>query len=362
MVWHWKKYLGGGAGIWITDINPTSSGIVGDKVYESAPSDSVLETCKSDTANVTVTFMADGAYSGEYAPTVDVNGVPCTNIVLRISASDARIFTGTVDITLVDIGNGTAIVTAHSSSGHSHTVIVELVMDGPDVIDVDLTKGVMPLLPNPEFAVGMRQTHLKEDDVYYIEALVENDAVLCEVDAFGAAKAGTLALGIPDSGGPGYRLCSGNIFASDQTGNLAVRVKARNAFGTYGASFTSTDTLPLIQETAPIGAFSITYPIGQAALKGSETADVEATVTNFIQGTDFIEYISVDSTLDIPLTDTYQLTKTVQRIAGDYVDTNNYRIRTILRSNGAAEVRNTNVKIANVAPNNRYNHSNFKVG
>lgn len=65
--------------VYITDIVPTSTGIVGQKVYDpnTVPANAVLTEASSDNAAVRVKIFAEGG-NAFYSPTITINGVQAT--------------------------------------------------------------------------------------------------------------------------------------------------------------------------------------------------------------------------------------------------------------------------------------------
>ena len=95
------------------------------------------------------------------------------------------------------------------------------------------------------------------------------------------------------------------------------------------------------------------YPVGQFALKNSESATVNVTETNV----DTVSYSSSNSQLSI--TDpTTTGNKTVTRIAGGYnINTNNLSVTVGKTSNATSATFSTVVWIAHDAPNHNHNAS-----
>jgi hypothetical protein len=317
-----------GAAVFITDIQPTSTGIVGSKTYAAGtvPANSVLSTAAGDTSNIRVYFIAEGNATF-YSPTVTINGVTGT---MSENTYDKRFFSGYADIVMPATGE----VTANSNTGSSHTVTFTRAGAGPAV--TALTIGSYP----------GSQTAIKSGDVVSFSGVVENSATYVEVvsgGASGAISAGTL--GAADSGGAGYKTFSGTFTGSGATGTQTIAARGRNSLGTYGSNFTSTNNI-LMDQTYPVVAVpTISYPASQTALKGSESATVTSTVTN----ADVVTYTS-SADLSVSTPNEYAASKTVTRVSGNYVvGTNNYTITATRNANGATTVRNAAVSIANTA-------------
>lgn len=314
--------------VFITDIQPTVSGNV-QKTYVSntVPTNAVISSVLSDTGNIRVYILAEGG-TGSYSPTVTINGVA---VILTEPANDKREFTGYADIVMPADGT----VTAVSSTGSTCVANVTLAGAGPTVYAVNV--GAYP----------GSQTAVKSGDTMTVTGSVDNSATYAEIMASGAALSlVSLTLGAADSGGSGKKSITGTFTVSGLSGSQAVSVRARNTLGTYGATVQS---LPVtLDQTYPtIGTISIAYPATQTALKGTESATVSATVSNYSS----ISYTS-SADLSVASPTAYAASKTVTRNAGTtgYVNgTNNYTITATRAINGAVTIRNAAITIADTA-------------
>lgn len=320
----------GGGGLFITNVGPTSSGIVGSKNYASGtiPSNVDLLSCSTDTTSVRVYVFAEGG-TDAYTPTVTIEGITVSNFVQ--DATDKRTYTGSADIVL----SGSGVVTATSSTGAEDTVTITVLAAGPEV--QSFTLGALP----------GTQTEAKQGDVVPVSGTVENDATAISVLNFGAAQSGSVSLGAADSGGAGYKTFSGTISVANRTGLLAGRIQAQNSFGTTGNTFDSTNSITLNQTYPQFTLNSVAYPATQGALKDSESATVDLSLINF----DTVQYSSPDSTLSVANSTTYEQLKNVTRISGDYVNSGtNLQVIANRAANDATTTENVLVKIQNVAP------------
>ena len=327
-----------GGGVFITDLSPTSTGIVGSKVYvpNTVPANRVITEGTSDTSNVRVTVIAEGS-GAFYSPTITITTNPVlpgtpVNVTLTEDASDKRFFTGSVNLTGV---NEDVVVTASSSTGATATATIHRAVAGPNVTSV--TIGALP----------GSQTEVKSGDIVQVSGVVPNVATYAEVIAGGAAGSlSAMTLGAADSGGAGFKTFSGTFTVGSGTGAQSIQARARNALGTFGNNVTSTNTVTLNQTYPTIGARTITYPASQSALKGGEGANVTATVTN----ADVVAYTS-SADLSVANPNTYAATKVVTRVSGGYVvGTNNYTITATKTSNNASTTASSAISIADTAP------------
>lgn len=315
---------GAAGAIFITNIAPTSSGIVGGKQFATTiPANSVITDCFSDTNNIRVSFLAEGP-STFYSPTVTANGTPSSSLIEV--AGDKRLFSGYVDINVAESGT----ITVTSSTGSSATANVTLLTVGPTVQSV--TIGALP----------GAQTAVKNNDVVPFTAVVQNAAVSVVVKDLGAARivSGTPVLGANDSAGAGFKTVTGNfIVATSRSGAQGLTITAANFIATEGVAATSA-TITLDQTFPAIGAIGITYPATQSALKGSETASVASTITN----ADVYNYAFSNGTVGSPTV--YAASKTVTRTSGTYVTVNNYTITATRSSNAAVSTLSGAIAIA----------------
>jgi hypothetical protein len=324
-----QMVMQGAAGaVFITDVTPSSTGIVGGKEYKpnTVPANYVLENCFADTNNIRVHFLAEGP-STFYSPVVTIGAVTAQS--MTEVAGDKRLFSGYVDINLAESG----AVTLSSNTGSSAVVNVTLLTVGPTVQSV--TIGALP----------GSQTAVKQGDVVPYTAVVQNSATDIVVKNLGAASAesGTQVFGANDSAGAGFKTVSGNFVVANRTGSLQLTVAAANFIGTEGAAVASGNSITLDQTVPTFGAISVAYPNGQTALKDSETADVTVTVNN----ADVYNYTFTNGTVAGPTS--YSATKTVTRTSGNYVTGNNYQIVATRSSNGASATFNGAINIAHVA-------------
>jgi hypothetical protein len=324
-------------GLFFTNIAPTSTGIVGSKVYVSGtvPSNSVISNATTDTDNVTVSLYAEGG-SAFFSPTITITTVPAQAggpivATLTQTVTGDRVFTATAALTGI---TADTVVTATSSTNATASCTITRAAVGPAV--TALAMGNYP----------GSQTAVKSGDTLTVTGTVGNTATYAEIIAGGAASALTvLTLGVADSAGVGFKTITGSFTVGSGTGNQTIAVRAHNALGTYGSNFTSTNTRLLDQTFPTIGARTIAYPATQSGLKASESATITATVTNF----DTISYTGTN--LSIASATTYAASKTVTRTGGTYsFGVNNYTITANRAANNATSTASSAVTIADTAP------------
>jgi hypothetical protein len=324
-------------GVFITDISPTSTGIVGAKAYvpNTVPANKVITDGTADTQNVRVSLVAEGG-TAFYSPTITITtnpvlaGTPLT-VSLTEDTYDKRFYSGFVDLTGV---TANTVVTATSSTNAVANATIHVAAAGPAI--TSLTIGAYP----------GSQTEAKQNDVMPITGVVANSATYAEAVVGGAVNAvSVLTLGGVDSGGAGFKTITGTFIVSSLTGALKATVRAKNNLGTYGTPVASTNSITLNQTYPTIGARTVVYPATQSALKGAESATVSATVTN----ADTVAY-STSADLTVAGPSVYAASKVVTRISGSYVvSTNNYTITATKASNGAISNATAAITIADAA-------------
>ena len=141
----------------------------------------------------------------------------------------------------------------------------------------------------------------------------------------------------------------GTLGSAFYDGFKSASFQARNNFGTESDPVTTTETAEIHNETIPTISFgAVHYPATQGAIKASESATVENTVTD----QDVISYSSPNNQLNITDSTTYETNKSVSYFSGGYnVDgdggSNNLKISAIKTSNGAVREKSKIVNIAN---------------
>lgn len=316
------------APIFITDVTPTASGNAGEKEYvpNTIPANSVITAATLDTANVRVHFLAESVASF-YNPTVTYEGQPVTS--LSEVPNDRRMFQGYQDVVMTESGE----ITLTSSSGATATVQINLAIGGPAV---------------QAFALGANpgaQTELKQGDTIAVTGVVPNSATVVTVSDTGVASSGNIVLGALNSASAGFRNFTGTITVSNRSGVHTATIVARNALGTNGTPFVSTNNKTLSQTFPTIAVPAITYPAGQQAVKNGQTFNVAAAVTN----ADSITYAFTRGTVENDTT--IETTKAVTCTAANvYENTGtNYTIVATRAANGAVTTRTSLIPVASQA-------------
>jgi len=303
--------------IFITNVVPTSTGIVGARTFEAntVPVNTVLTSCTADTANVRVQVGAEGGLV--YSPTVTINGFPA----ILTQSSTIRWFTGYVDLTL---SAGTNTVIASSLGGASANAIVNVSIGGPAITSI--TFGSYP----------GAQTELKSGDTITAFILAGAGATSISVAASGASSG--IVTSATTAGWANVTITIGSA-----SGSQPITVTAFNSLGTAGTPLASS-TLTLNQTAPSFSAFTVAYPSGKLALDLSDIASVNCTVSSF----DTITYSSTHLSIGSPTA--YAFSKLATDTFSGYENSGtNYTISAIRAANNKSATASTLVKIASVA-------------
>lgn len=336
---NWEEFSsgsggGGGPGVngsaFITDIQPQDSDqSVGEKVFSS--DGQVLDSCSTTTDLVRVSILALPGNTN-YKPQLTVNGTVVTGLV---SQADAPLFRGTVD---VDLQGGDSVVILHED-GASHTTTVN--RDLPPVIQSAVFTGGYP----------NGQNELKAGDVFDLRVTSDLPVNKIEISNYGALSSQTFNVTALTE----HTITVTIANRGTTTTPYGAKIRVQKPSGAWSEYFLtevqgSTDGVDLLYlnntyPTITIGAIS--YPLNQTALKDSETATLNNTVTDF----DTILYSSPTGELSPNLPSEYQTAKAVSRVSGNYnISTNNIRITATRTANNATSTANAVVKIAHSAP------------
>ena len=302
------------------------------KTYLDPPNNTVLQTVTVSSGSFEV--IVEAAY-----PTVEVNGSPA---VLPLVGS---IYRGNVPVTL----------------GVAGPVVVES-FDGdgnPGAQDtIDVTLDLPPNITAATFTGGYpgAQTELKEDDTFQLQVTADKSFDTVEIADFGAGKAAsipvtpgtsaTVTLTVADRGDVAQALGARLTVLDTVTAAPSPSFDTDSAGSADGVNVVSLNNLG---PTVALGAE--TYPGGQSALKGAESATVGATQSDF----DTITYDD-NGTGQLTVTNptTAEASKTVTRAGGSYnVEGDggvaNLRVTATRAANDKVASATAIVNIANVA-------------
>lgn len=325
-------------GIFVTNITPQSSGLVGLKEYVTGtiPADYYLEDAVTNTADIRVHFIAEPDMAGQSID-VTVNGVAADPAnITAIDPANPRVYSGFVDLTIDDQATEVTI-TAISSTGTEYECTLQVLIGGPEVSS--LTLGSYP----------NGQTEVKAGDTVSISGVIGNDAqTVTLVNSGVSGQSKNLVLGAADSAGAGFRTISGSFIVSSRSGTLSAQVFGTNLLGTEGDPYTSDNTMVVSQVYPSFGSITETYPGTQEAIKGNESMTFTMSITN----ADTVLY-SPNAGLSVTDPSVYNATKTVTRVdetIGYQVDTNNISVTATRTANGAVSTTNLQIDVANDVP------------
>lgn len=331
---------GAGGSIFITYVSPSGGiGNVGDYVYENIADgigNTALISCSTTTQNVLVDIYALQGRT-RFKPKLYIAGQEISSSLV-VRQTDKPVFL--VNDFGVNLNNATSLRVDHEDGAY---------------YTISIAQDVAPQVLGAYFYGGYpgSQTELKAGDTFNFHVDTDIDVVSIEIDNFGAFNASTTSV----TAGTSHNLTS-RVIANRGTSMqaLGARVRVQKANGSYSAWFLTTSqgstdgqyTVKLNNLYPSVSVSTITYPVGQEALKDSEQATVSNTVSSF----DVISYTSPNSDLTITNSSTYETTKTVTRSAGNYnISTNNFRITATRNANNAVTTNSsTVVKIAHTAP------------
>lgn len=298
---------------------------------DTIPADSVVESLVTDNPTITFSVLVEGGMRYSPTITVDVSGT-IVPIPLIQHAQDVRLYVGSIEVTLTE---PLTTLLFSSSTGTEQALVVDVQADGPAMLD-----SVASLLPTAPGHVDA-----KEDDTIEITGAVANSAVDIYVSDAGAAKNGNHVFNpdVDDSHSPGFKSFVLFVKASALNGPQIVTFQAVNNLGTRGAPH-QTPAVTMDQTKPVITLNDIGYPSFGGALKDSETAAVEHTVTDY----DSINYVFDNGTLVGPTV--YEQFKVLTRTSGDYVTSPNFHITATKDSNDSSTTLDIPVIIANSAP------------
>jgi len=315
-------------GVWITDITPTSGGNVGDKVTSS--DGNVLDSCLTDVSALTVHVLALPGHTN-YKPVVTINDVS----VSLSEGVNQPLWDGTYNI---EYNFGDASITVVHEDGAHWSTIVEA--DTPAVIS------------SADFINGYpgSQTELKAGDTFDVSIMTDVSISSVIVDNFGAATGGTYPV---NGNNVGITITIADRGTSTQALGLRLRVvkptgsTSANYLTSSQGSVDGKDLVNLNNTYPGISFTSIDYPATQSAIKATEDASVNHTVTNF----NTINYTSPGGQLTIANNTSYEASKKATYLSGTYnISSNNFTISANRAANDADSTNSTVVWIAATAP------------
>lgn len=349
---------GGGGGSGLQSVvfftGASGSGTISNKTYEAgtSPSNKILTAFESDDDDITVTLEIHGGDLDDWQPAdVTVSGGGATPVVVTAAnwtqQGSGRVWTASVNLTDADT---TGTLTATMDDGDTATCSYTRALDPPliltAVIDDHSTN------TGGDSHCPAAQTQVKQGDTLDISGTAESHADEVYVIDYEV----TNGQGVQGPFAVTAGVWSGTINVGSGTNATAnYRCYAKVTGGTAGATFTSTESVDLNQTSPTFGAFSVSYPVGQEAIKGAETCDVTLAHTNPETGDSYLYADPTGTDVIIPSTTSYASPKTGVSIntAGIYRDdddTANFRLTvTRLQKNGKSASSSGTIEIADTA-------------
>ncbi len=330
---------GGGAGssgksksvVWLTNvtgngtfISTTNKVPIGNEVTE-------IDEITTDATTLVLTIVGDRG--AEYEPTVVVNGVTAIRAIGNtLSARTTGTFTWVATIPASGTVN---IVTSDNFS-----IDINVIQESPAIVsDLVITN-------NPSGDLyPLTQIEVKRGDPIFIS--FTTDLPIDTVYGLANLAGSTQTVTVPS----GTNHTSIQLTCGSTTTVAALKEISINTRTTSGAvsniPATSSNTI-LCNNIYPfVTVTGIVYPVGQTALKSSETANISLLTGNLST----VLYSSPNSELTIPNLTTDEPTKIITRASGDYNDSVvNFRAVSIRDENGSTTTTNQVIAIAHVAP------------
>ena len=312
----------------IVDVQTQSGQPTSARVYADPPNNTILQSVASPEATIEV--VVESSF-----PIIDVNGV-VPNMPLVGS-----IYRGTASLTLAAAGDVVAEATSPDGDvAAADTVAVALDLP-PTITALSFTGGY----PGS-------QTELKEDDEFDIEVTADKAFDRVEILNYEAGQSEVVVVPSGTNATVTLKIADRGNTAVLRPARVRVRDAVTAAYSTTrdtnqgGGSVNGTDVVNCNNLAPSISIGTVTYPGAQQALKGSESATVVNTVSNY----DTVVYDSPNSDLSISNSTSFENPKSVQRIGGSYnISTNNFRISANRAANNSTTVVQDVVNIANVA-------------
>lgn len=324
-----------GGWIYIADVT-VPGGAEKDRVWQDA-AETVLQA-------VTVTSLEIEVEVRASYPLVNIGGTPAT----LTRDAGGGFYSGTVPITLSADGAFQAqVTTPDNEDGPLDTCVTTL--EAPPAITALNFTGPYPTGP------GGLQTELAEGDSFDLAVTADKAFDLVEIQNSGASQ--FQSIGVTEGLSAIVQILAADRGDSAQQLPASVRVRdaSTGAYSTIVATNAgggSTDGIHVVtlNNLAPSGAIgSISYPGAQSAVKGSETADVPHTASDF----DTILYSDpTGSQIAIPSPTAYATPKTVTcQVPGVFNNSSpNFRYVMTRNANGRQTTVQGVVVVADVAP------------
>lgn len=335
-------------GVFITDVNPQTSGYVGNKVVTNG----ALDSFDTTTLNLEVQVAAISGPSS-LVPSVDVNGTAVTNFVLING-----IWEGSVNITITGSGSITATHGDGATFVTTATVTVGPIASNAVFAGAGNVYSGAGALSSLKAGVSVNLTVTFDQQVSQIEimtgtgtenALTPQIVSVAPVAGVGLPATYTYTItGVVANNGNVAVNRSVNVrgYASGIWGQTYNTVANRNV-GIYPAAINELHFVSCDNLHPTVNVSGVVYPGVQQALKGSESATVSVSILN----ANGISFTSATGELTITNPTTIEASKTVTRASGTYnVSTPNFNVQAVRSANNAVTTASHVINIADADP------------
>lgn len=332
--------------VFFSDISD-NDGVTDKTFYESIhPNLHLSGVTVASAKNLKLELRWDGP-NDDYMGNAYINGqeIPLSNI--EELGTHTRRFKGFIDNFDAE---GLTAITGEANNRKSIISLNEL-GSGPEAINISIDE-ISSATPKAGELIGT--THLKQGDQINIYAdFNTQDVSLIRVLNYGISQ-GTSFNNYNLVDYSGFYRATIPITISNRVGNHGVSLEAVNSFGSTGQQIQSTSfshssgTRDLDQAYPNISTSNPTSYNGRTdGLREGEFTSFYNNISNWIDGTDYIEYQLLTNEISGSNLNTLEQNKTISYVNGIYNNSNNIRIYAQKVNNGATDEGFVNVKIAN---------------
>lgn len=305
-----------GHGVFVINIEPLDKDTIVTEVLSQHSTDETVSAIITDSYNILVDIEWDRSRAWNELP--KVNGLDVT-----IDSYEDGTYTGHIELPL------------------SEDTIEIIITKGTFKRIIPITRPQVPIVLSSYLTQTYpgSQTELKEGDLF--ELNIETDIAFTEIYLTnGLAEEVKITV-------PSTTILTIEIEVTNTTKVLEALPQYFRVGNPYlSLEYSTSNTLNHNDLRPTINNISIEYPIGQEALKNTESAIVYNTVFDY----DSVEYIGLLDELTITNPFVYE-NKNVSRLSGDYnVYLPNLRIQATRNANNSTAYKDIIVKIANIYP------------
>lgn len=315
-----------------------NSGQVENSYYNTPSEDIYLSGVEVDIASSLKVYLRWDGPGNSYIGSGSINGVPIPESQIIELGDSTRRFEGYLDNLNL---TGQNYISGEANGFSSVVPLVELGGGPtPTIVTIDNISSGTPKLNTNLGTSGMKGGDQIDISVTFSSSDVGGIKIY---DSGISDGSDYLPHSLSGDGDGNYTATIPVLINSSRDGPQGVCVVAKNNFGTIGNNVCSINTINLDQNYPNINISSTSYPANQQALKNSESAFVNHTISDY----DSVEYQSDNGELSISNSSTFEASKSVQRISGSYnLYNNNFKVSAFKNSNGAISHSSSVVNIA----------------